>query len=97
MAKLHYNKIPSDDNSAALEAIAAYKAQNPVKYEQKKEALFARYGLDSVKDSVDPVEDESDVELKELKKAVAKKAPAPAQQAQPPQEAPVEATPQLQM
>lgn len=76
MARVEHLPIPKDDKAAALEAIAAYKAQNPVKYEQKKEALFARYGLDSVKDSVDPVEDESDVELKELKKAVAKKAPA---------------------
>ena len=68
MARLEHTPIPKDDKSAALEAIAAYKAQNPVKYEQKKEALFARYGLDSVTDSVDPVEDANDIELKEMKK-----------------------------
>ena len=71
MARLVYEPIPKDDKAAALEAIAAYKAQNPVKYEQKKEALFARYGLDSVKDSVEVPDDANDIELKELKKKVA--------------------------
>jgi len=74
MAKLHHAPIPVDDKSAALEAIAAYKAQNPVKYETKKAALFAKYGLDELEDSVEPVEDDNDKELKALKKKVAKKA-----------------------
>ena len=72
MARIEYVPIPKEDKAAALEAIAAYKAQNPVKYEQKKQALFARYGLDAVEDSVDPVEDDNDKELKELKKKVTK-------------------------
>lgn len=74
MARVEHVPIPKDDKAMALEAIAAYKVQNPVKYEQKKEALFKRYGLDVVKDSVDPVEDANDKELKELKKKVTKKA-----------------------
>jgi len=75
MARIEHRPIPKDDKAAALEAISAYKAQNPVKYEQKKEALFARYGLDSVKDSVEVPDDANDIELKELKKKVSKKAP----------------------
>ena len=74
MARIEHAPIPMDDKAAALEAIAAYKAQNPVKYEHKKAALFAKYGLDVVKDSVDEVEDDNDIELKELKKKVTKKA-----------------------
>ena len=70
MARLHYSPIPSDDKAAALEAISAYKAQNPIKYELKKKALFAKYGLDEVKDSVDVVEDENDKELKRVAKAL---------------------------
>ena len=73
MARVEHVPIPKDDKAAALEAIAAYKVQNPKKFEAKKEALYARYGLDAVKDSVEPVEDENDKELKELKKAVSKK------------------------
>ena len=72
MARLHRKPIPKDDKAAALEAISAYKVQNPVKYEQKKEALFKKYGLDAVKDSVEKVEDDNDKELKALKKAVTK-------------------------
>jgi len=72
MARLQHMPIPQDDKAQALEAIAAYKVQNPVKYEMKKEALFAKYGLDAVKDSVDAVEDDNDKELKALKKAVTK-------------------------
>ena len=74
MARVEHVPIPKDDKAAALEAIAKYKAQNPVKYEQKKVALFARYGLDAVEDSVDPVEDDNDKELKAIKKKVTKKA-----------------------
>lgn len=72
MGRIENTPIPKEDKAAALAAITAYKAQNPVKYEMKKEALFAKYGLDAVKDSVEPVEDANDVELKELKKKVTK-------------------------
>lgn len=72
MARIEHKPIPKDDKAAALEAIAAYKAQNPIKYEQKKEALFKRYGLDIVKDSVEKTPDENDVELEAIKKKVTK-------------------------
>ena len=72
MARLVYEPIPKEDKAAALEAIAAYKKQNPVKYEMKKAALFARYGLDSVEDSVDETPDENDIELEAMKKKVTK-------------------------
>lgn len=71
MAKLEYAPIPSNDKAAALEAIAKYKAQNPVKYAQKKEALFAKYGLNIEEEPV--TEDAEDLELKEVAKKVAKK------------------------
>lgn len=72
MARLVYEPIPKDDKAKALEAIAAYKKQNPVKYEAKKAALFARYGLDSVEDSVDETPDDNDIELEAMKKKVTK-------------------------
>jgi hypothetical protein len=72
MARLVYAPIPTDDKAAALEAIAAYKKQNPVKYEMKKAALFARYGLDTVEDSVDETPDENDIELEAMKQKVTK-------------------------
>ena len=61
--------IPKTDQEAALAALKAYKAQNPVKYEQKKEALFARYGL-APETPVEVVQDENDKELEELTKTV---------------------------
>ncbi len=54
-----------------LEQLKAYKAQNPVKYEAKKAALFARYGF-TIEDVPAPVKDESDVELEALEKKVKK-------------------------
>ena len=72
MARVEHVPIPKDDKEAALEALAAYKAQNPVKYEQKKEALFKRYGLDVKKDVVEVSEDDNDKELKELKETITK-------------------------
>ena len=72
MARIEYKPIPKDDKAEALEAIAAYKKQNPVKYEQKKEALFARYGL-TLEEEPQEIPDESDVELEVIKKKVTKK------------------------
>jgi hypothetical protein len=70
MATLEYSPIPANDKSVALEAIARYKAQNPVKYAQKKEALFAKYGLNIEDEPV--TEDAEDLELKEIAKKVSK-------------------------
>jgi len=71
MAKIDLKPIPTNDQLAALEAIRAYKLQNPVKYEQKKAALFARYGL-NIEDEA-PVQDANDVELEVIKTKVTKK------------------------
>lgn len=84
MAKIDARRfVPSPEEQSAgvqpmdkleiLEALAKYKAQNPAKYEAKKEALFKRYGLD-LEDEPVQEPDASDVELAELKKKVAKKA-----------------------
>jgi hypothetical protein len=83
MAKIDQKKFvptPEEQRQGAVamvpaeivEALAAYKKQNPIKYEQKKEALFARYGLtpDAV---VDEEPDANDLELEAIKKTVAKK------------------------
>ena len=72
MARIEHKPIPKDNKAEALEAIAAYKAQNPVKYEQKKAALFARYGLDVEVDSVEREPDANDIELEAIKKKVTK-------------------------
>lgn len=74
MARIEHKPIPKDDQAAALEAIAAYKKQNPVKYEAKKKALFARYGLNLVEDEakVEETPDENDKELAKLKAKVTK-------------------------
>lgn len=74
MAQLQHKPIPTDDKAAALAAITAYKKQNPVKYEMKKEALFKQFGLDEIEDAVEDIEDDNDKELKALAKKVTKKA-----------------------
>jgi hypothetical protein len=61
------------DKAEIVEALAKYKQQNPAKYEAKKAALFARYGL-SLSEEVEETPDESDKELAALKVKVAKKA-----------------------
>lgn len=72
MARLEYKPIPLDNKAEALEAIAAYKKQNPVKYEQKKAALFTRYGL-TPDEEPQPIKDGNDLELEVIKKKVTKK------------------------
>ena len=69
MAKIDHKPIPTDNQLEALEAIRAYKKQNPAKYEQKKAALFARYGL-TPEAEVEAVPDANDVELEAIAKTV---------------------------
>jgi len=54
-----------------LESIMRYKKQNPAKYLLKKEALFARYGLD-INDEPVELKDAEDEELEAIKKRVTK-------------------------
>ncbi len=53
------------DNTEIINALIAYKKQNPVKFEEKKEALYAKYGLNEIPQEV---EDEVVKELEEKKK-----------------------------
>lgn len=55
-----------------LESLMRYKAQNPVKYTQKKAALFAKYGLDLEDEPVE-LQDPEVQELEAIKKRVTKK------------------------
>ena len=58
--------ITPADKSYAIQAIMNYKRQNPVKFELKKEALFAKYGLNP--QEVVEVADEADKILEKAKK-----------------------------
>jgi hypothetical protein len=83
MAKIdHFKFAPSKqeidqgavpmDKMTILKYLTVYKEQNPTKYEAKKEALFARYGLNE--DEVKPKEpDANDLELAEMAKKLTKK------------------------
>lgn len=55
-----------------VKSLAAYKLQNPVKYEAKKAALFARYGLDLADEQTPDAPDANDIELEALTKKVKK-------------------------
>jgi hypothetical protein len=82
MAKLEFKKfVPNAEEmrqgatpmtkEEVLEQLTKYKAQNPVKYEAKKAALFAKYGF-SLEDEKEPVKDDNDLELEALKKKTKK-------------------------
>lgn len=57
------------DQTEIINALIAYKKQNPVKFEVKKEALYKMYGLNEIPQEV---EDEVVKELEEKKKSVKK-------------------------
>lgn len=69
--ELQQGAVPMD-KVEILEALARYKVQNPTKYEAKKAALFARYGLNETEEIADKEPDESDIELAELTKKAKK-------------------------
>lgn len=71
MAKVELRPIDKADKTAVIEALMNYKKQNPVKFEQKKVALFAKYGLEDEAIS-ESVKDETDEKL-EKKLAESKK------------------------
>lgn len=56
-----------------VELLKDYKKQNPAKYEAKKAALFARFGL-APEAVPEPVPDASDIELEAVAKKVSKNA-----------------------
>lgn len=45
MAKIELQPISKENKEQAMQALEAYKRQNPKKFEAKKAELFARYGL----------------------------------------------------
>lgn len=57
------------DKSEIINALIAYKKQNPVKFEAKKAELYKKYGLDEIPQEV---EDEVVKELEAKKKATKK-------------------------
>lgn len=59
-----------------VKSLAAYKLQNPTKYEAKKAALFARYGLDASDEAKDIEPDASDIELKKVEENLTKEVKA---------------------
>lgn len=72
MAKITEQKqLSVADKSHAIEALINYKRQNPAKFEAKKEALFARYGI-SLDTDIDAPKDETDVLLEKAAKATKK-------------------------
>lgn len=56
--------LPSED---VIKALAAYKSQNPAKYEAKKSALFAKYGIEAITEEVEKTVEE-ELKIKKSKK-----------------------------
>lgn len=73
MADTSFIPINKNDKEAALNFIMNYKKQNPVKFELKKEALFKQFNI-SLEEApiLEPVKDEMDIKLEELKEKVKK-------------------------
>lgn len=71
MAKIQLQPIDANDKAAAIDALMAYKKQNPAKFEAKKVALYAKYGLSE--DTEIETKDSSDIELEKAKAKVTKK------------------------
>lgn len=62
MAQIELKPIDKNDKASAIEAIQAYKRQNPVKFELKKNELLARYGL-TPDTPIETPKDDMDIEL----------------------------------
>ena len=69
------SSIVVSNQEEVINFLMAYKEQNPAKYELKKAALFKQFGISLEEETkLEPVKDESDIELETLKtKAKAKK------------------------
>jgi len=83
MARIEHKKFiptPAEASEGAtpmskieiLNSIAAYKLQNPKKYETKKEALFARYGLALEEEVPEVAPDANDIEIAKIAKKLKK-------------------------
>lgn len=67
MADIHMKKLAEQPSEEVLKALASYKAQNPAKYELKKAALFAKYGISEISEEVEK-EVAEEVKAKKTKK-----------------------------
>lgn len=65
--------VDKNDKEAVINFLMNYKKQNPVKFELKKEALFKEYGISFEEaPTLEPVKDETDIQLENLKEKVKK-------------------------
>lgn len=74
MAKLDsFKPVDKNNPEEVINFLMNYKKQNPAKFALKKEALFKQFGITLEEETkVDPVKDETDIQLETLK-AKAKK------------------------
>ena len=73
MAKTTFKPVDKSNQEEVINFLMAYKKQNPAKFELKKAALFKEFGISlEAAPALDPVKDETDVQLETLK-AKAKK------------------------
>jgi sulfite reductase beta subunit-like hemoprotein len=62
MSDINMKKFVEQPTEEVIKALAAYKKQNPAKYEAKKEALFKKYGIESISEEVEKgVEEELNI------------------------------------
>lgn len=67
MADINMKKFVEQPSDEILKALATYKKQNPAKYEAKKEALFKKYGIESISEEVEKSIEE-ELNIKKSKK-----------------------------
>lgn len=67
MADINMKKLVEMPSEEVLKALATYKVQNPVKYEAKKKALFAKYGIENITEEVEKAVEE-ELTVKKSKK-----------------------------
>lgn len=66
-----YGAVPMTKEEI-VEVLAKYKSQNPTKYEAKKAAILARYGLLETEEKEEEVDEELETAKKVAKKAAKK-------------------------
>lgn len=67
MADINMKKFSEQPSEEVIRALAAYKKQNPAKYESKKHALFAKYGIETISEEVEKSVEE-ELNIKKSKK-----------------------------
>lgn len=67
MSDINMKKFAEQPADEVIKALAAYKKQNPAKYEVKKAALFAKYGIETISEEVEKSVEE-ELNIKKSKK-----------------------------